>query len=142
MEERLMSKVEFPTAEIYRDVKIFAFQSQNRIENVVRPAIDEVYSTHSALELKRYVENRKNPPEARLFAYARICAIYELSAEQRIARPPIDLTSLKFFVIGLDNLASANPEYFSSIWDYAGNQAERREWPLDKDKLLGRTPRQ
>jgi hypothetical protein len=71
-----------PIIKRYRNVGIHDFQDRERIETVVRPAIDLVYQMRGAAELYEYATDRRNPPEARLLARAKVEAIHELRATE------------------------------------------------------------
>lgn len=106
-----------PTAEHYRGVKIFGLQSAERIEAVVKPAVDAVFLIADAQALVAYAADAQNPPEARLFAAARCEALWQLAAEGRAIRPKVDLEYLRAATIGLDSLRRANRRFHGSMFD-------------------------
>ena len=57
-----------PIVETYRGVGIHDFQDSERIETIVKPAIDYVFKLSDTDALFDYACDRYNPPEARLFA--------------------------------------------------------------------------
>src|SRR5690349_17629393 len=57
-----------PIVETYRGVGIHANQPRERIEKVLRPAIDYVHELGDLDDLAAYARDAANPPEARLFA--------------------------------------------------------------------------
>jgi hypothetical protein len=73
-------------AQTHRGVEIHTWQSPHRVWKV-RHEIDRDYSLNSVAELVAYVENSANPPEARLFAAAKVTALHEQAAESRERGP-------------------------------------------------------
>lgn len=117
-----------PAGEVYRGVKIHAHQPAERIERIVRPAIDSVYVMTNAVTLADYAADVRQPPEARLFAAARVRAIWELAAEGRAVRPLVNLDHLEATTAGLDSTTWADPERHGSLLDSTG--AIERDHPL------------
>lgn len=105
------------TAEIYRGVKVFGLQPVERIEAIVKPAIDAVFLITDARALVRYAADPANPPEARLFAAARVEATWQLAAEGRAVRPPVDLEYLRAVTVGLDSIHWVSPWRHGSLFD-------------------------
>ena len=124
-----------PTAELYRGVKVFGLQSVERIERVVRPAIDAVFLLTDARALVDYAADALNPPEARLYAGCRVEAIWQLAAEGRALRPAISLERLRAATAGLDSRKWASPWHHGSLFDR--DRAVRRDTPLSDDELRG-----
>lgn len=120
-----------PASEVYRGVKVHAHQPAERIEHVVRPAIDAVYLMSNAVALADYAGDVRQPPEARLFAAARVRAIWELAAEGRAVRPLVNLDQLAASVAGLDSCTWVDPVRYGSMLDYDG--AVERDQPLPAD---------
>lgn len=128
-----------PTAEIYRGVKVFGLQPAERIKGVVRPAIDAVFLMTDARALVKYAAEASNPPEARLFAAARTEALWQLAAEGRALRPPVDLDYLRAATAGLDSMHWVNPRRHGSLFDRERTVA--RDVPLtDQDLERHRCP--
>ena len=75
-----------PFSETYRGIGIHVFQSPHRVA-VVKAAIDAILVLSGPKALLAYARDRKNPPEARLFARDKIESAWELAAEHREARP-------------------------------------------------------
>ena len=92
-----------PIVETHRGVAIHDFQSRERIEHVVKPAIDAVFAVSSPAELFGYAGDKNNPPEARLLAAARYRALHEARATSHDARPG-RLEQLAARVAGLASL--------------------------------------
>lgn len=109
--------MKFPTIGTYRQVLLHAFQRQDRIESVVKPEIDRVYTIADPGELLTYASMSTNPPEARLFAAAKLEAIFELSVERRESRPDIDPERVRAVVAGLNSLEWIDPAHFCSLLD-------------------------
>lgn len=124
-----------PTAEIYRGVRVFGLQPPGRIEAVVKPAVDAVYLMTDARTLVEYAADARHPPEARLFAAARVEAIWQLAAEGRAVRPAVSLEYLRAATAGLDSMQWVSPWHHGSLFDRTG--AIERDVPLS-DADLGR----
>ena len=117
-----------PTDGAHRGVELFAGQPAERIEEIVRPAIDAVHGIASAQALVAYAGDPRHPPEARLLAAARVEALWQLAAEGRAIRPLVDLDRLRASVAGLDSVLWQDPERHGSDLDPAG--AVERTEPL------------
>lgn len=125
-----------PISEEHRGVGIHAGQPPARVE-VVKAAIDDVYSIVSPSRLLAYLESSANPPEARLFAAARLRAAHELAAESRISRPNINLMYIQACVAGLQSLNWRHPHRYTSLLDPYCRQAAPREEKLTRDLARG-----
>ena len=117
-----------PIAGSHRGVDLFADQSAERIEHVVKPAIDQVLGMSSAIGLVAYAGDARHPPEARLLAAARVEALWQLAAEGRAIRPLVDLDRLRASVAGLDSVTWTDPVRHGSLLDNTG--AIQRAEPL------------
>jgi hypothetical protein len=106
-----------PVLETYRGVGIHDFQPTERIDTVVKPAIDQVLALDGINELLAIAGDTYRPPEARLLAAAKLKARYELAAERREARPAIDLDRLRALTVGLDSSEWADPASYGSLLD-------------------------
>jgi hypothetical protein len=103
--------------ETYRGVGIFEGQTPERIETIVRPALDLVDAMSNVHDLVAYAADASHPPEARLFAAARAEAIHELAAVDRTKRPDIDLDRVRASVAGLDSRVWYDPGTHGSLLD-------------------------
>lgn len=112
-----MNEDEIPTIGEYRGVKIHDFQSPDRIENVVRPAIDRVCELSDIALLFDFACDPRNPPEARLFAGAKCRAAHSIAASSRVQRPDIDLEVLDASTAGLDSFQWSDPCRYGSLLD-------------------------
>jgi hypothetical protein len=124
------------SVETYRGVRIHAFQPRMRIEQIVKPAIDAVYTMDDAQRLFDYVADNQNPPEARVFAAARCEATWQIAAETRTARPSIDITLLRAHVAGLDSRQWIDRRNYTSALDPRNFEAPLRETPIRDEDLL------
>ncbi|KQT53677.1 hypothetical protein ASG43_17730 [Aureimonas sp. Leaf454] len=106
-----------PIVETYRGIGIHDFQPPDRIQNVIKPAIDAVYGLSDPLKLVAFAKDSRQPPEARLFAAARCEAIWELAAANREIRPNIDLQFVRAIVAGLGSLKWLQPSAYTSLLD-------------------------
>jgi len=105
----------FPIVETYRGVGIHDFQDAERIQSVVKPAIDSVHAISNIGALLQYAQSPTKPAEARLLPAAKLEAMFELAAEHREVRPDIDLDYLHAVVAGLDSAGWANTEDFGCL---------------------------
>ena len=104
-----------PTVETYRRVGIHDFQPRERIETVVKSAIDAVYGLGDGPALLAYAREPAHPPEARLLAAARIEAIWQLAAENREVRPDVKPDKARVATSSLDSLGWASPWNYGSL---------------------------
>src|SRR4051812_26157043 len=102
-----------PVAEVYRGVGIHDFQPVERIEHVVKPAIDAVFALSAPAALFAYAGDKNNPPEARLLAAARYRALHEARATSHDARPG-RLEELKATLAGLNSLEWTDTHFYGS----------------------------
>lgn len=101
-----------PVVEKYRAVGIHDFQDREQVETVVKPAIDLVYQMTGAAELYAFATDRREPPEARLLAKAKVEAIHELRASEHGNRGDIDLDMLRAGTCMLNSLTWSSAEYY------------------------------
>ncbi|MBR1154182.1 hypothetical protein [Bradyrhizobium sp. JYMT SZCCT0428] len=117
----------------YRGVALHDQQSPERLE-AVRHAIDRVYDQHDLDRLLQIAGDPIWPPEARLFAAAKLEAIFEIAVEGRKERPSIDLMRVQASVVGLNSVNWRNPWAFGSLLDPGPEPgkpgAAKRETPL------------
>lgn len=118
-----------PISEEYRGVGIHAGQPPARVA-VVKAAIDAVYALSNPTRLLAYLETSANPPEARLFAAARLRAAHELAAESRIGRPKMDMTYVAACAAGLESRTWQHPRKYTSLLDPWERNAAPREVDL------------
>jgi hypothetical protein len=136
-----MSKVhDFPALDQYRGCNIHAFQPRERIEHVVKPAIDLVAEMADPVALFEYAANRFNPPEARLLA-GKICRkCCELAAAQRRTMPAVDLQKLGALTAGLGSWRWTSPwTYTSMLCDEnlpPGAMPSTARDPAEHDRLI------
>ncbi|GAB5429687.1 MAG: hypothetical protein Devi2KO_31460 [Devosia indica] len=116
-----------PIVETYRGVGIHDQQPRERIDGVVKPAIDGVLAIGDVKRLAEYAANTGNPPEARLLASARVEAMWELAAESRELRPDINLSVVRGSVAGLQSLRWRSPRYYGSLLDKPDGPGQRRQ---------------
>jgi hypothetical protein len=126
---------DMPSIETYRGVRIHDFQPRKRIEETVKPAIDDVYTMNDAQQLFDYARDNQNPPEARLFAAARCEATWQIAAETRTTRPPIDIALLRAHVAGLNCRRWIDLRHYTTALDPWNFKAPLRETPLREEDL-------
>jgi hypothetical protein len=90
-----------PITDRYRGVGLHDFQPLDHINDVVKPGIDAVHSTNDVEALCRYGCDYRNPPEARLFAAAKVRAIFETRAGAHESRGNVDMERLSASTTGL-----------------------------------------
>lgn len=118
-----------PIVETYRGVGIHDQQPRDRIDGVVKPAIDRVLGIGDVKRLADYAADTGNPPEARLLASARVEAMWELAAESREQRPDIDMAVVKASVAGLQSMRWRSSQYYGSLLDKRDGPGHRRQVP-------------
>jgi len=97
--------LKIPIIETHRGVGIHDFQDTEHIREVVKPEIDRVFALSDARALFEYAGHYLNPPEARLFAGAKVRAMRELRANAHEQRGHLgDLEDLDATLAGLDSL--------------------------------------
>ena len=128
---------DMPSIESYRGVKIHAFQPRKRIEKTVQPAIDLVYTMDDAQKLFDFAADNQNPPEARIFAAAKCESVWQIAAETRTTRPPIDIALLRAHIAGLDSRQWIDLVHYTTALDPFNFRAPRRETPLRKEDVRG-----
>jgi hypothetical protein len=103
-----------PIVEKYRGVGIHDFQDRERVEDVVKPAIDTVYDMNAPAALYEYACDFRHAPEARLFAAAKVRATFEARASAHENRGDIDLERLACCVSGLDKVTvfGMHPDFY------------------------------
>ena len=124
-----------PIIEIHRGVGCHGFQNRERVETIVKPAIDSVFQLTDLHELLAFAEDRANPPEARALAADKIRAAHDLRSAAHHHRGAIDLQFLAAVVAGVDSLNWASPSYYGSALA-AGDppRAPRRAAPRPADQ--------
>jgi hypothetical protein len=120
-----------PVVGFHRGVGLHDQQSAERLDEV-RRAIDRVFDQHDHIELLGIARSPAWPPEARLFAAAKLQAVYELAAQDREKRPFIDLARVEASVAGLNSQNWRDPWYYASMLDQRlpGVVWVKREEPL------------
>jgi len=125
-----------PIIETYRGVGIHDFQDHDHIREVVMPAIDHVFALSDARALFKYAGNYIAPPEARLFAGAKIRAMNELRASAHEARLSM-VADLDSMLAGLDSLRWADPNHIGFLLelDPVGAPPRPERSPQQRDRL-------
>jgi hypothetical protein len=118
-----------PVVTVYRGIGIENCQPLERIERVVKPAIDLVHAMDDPDLLAAYAANADNPPEARLFASAKVEVELEIAMAERRLRPVTSLEQIRASVAGLNSRRWRSPWLYASLLDSDGGVA--RELPLD-----------
>jgi hypothetical protein len=126
-----------PSVATYRGVGIQDHQPAERIENVVRPAIDAVFALADLKKLAAYAADVTRPPEARLLAAAKCEAMFQLAVDERRARPEINLERVAASVAGLNSVRWRSPTHYASVLDVPPAPgkpgADPREIPLERE---------
>jgi hypothetical protein len=130
-----------PTIGLYRGVPLHDYQPLDRIDDVVKPAIDVVHGMNNAEDLYEYAADYEHPPEARLFAAAKVRAIFETRASAHESRGDVDLDRMAAAVSGLNNVVHTEPSYYlawgtpQALAPGVRNSLERRP-PHQVERLL------
>ena len=132
-----------PAVAWHRGCAIQDGQSDARIEHVKR-AIDRIHvlSLDDAAELITHAGDPANPPESRLYAAARLEALWQLASEERRNRPAIDLDRVRACVAGLASRRWRDSDRFCSLLDIHCERAVKRETPLPDEDLFAAIDRQ
>ena len=120
---------QIPVVQIYRGIGIEDQQPPERIELVVKPAIDLVHTMGDPDLLAAYAANADNPPEGRLFAAAKVEVELEIAMAERRLRPVTSLEQIRASVAGLGSRRWRSPWLYASLLDSDGGI--EREEPLD-----------
>lgn len=123
---------QIPVVEIYRGVGIEDRQPLERIEFIVKPAIDRVHAMGDPDLLAAYADDADNPPEARLFAAAKVEVELEIATAERRLRPVTSLEQLRAIVAGLGSRRWRDPDRYCSLLDAHGG-VEREEPLADEE---------
>jgi hypothetical protein len=117
-----------PAIDWHRGCAIEDPQPHDRVK-LVKRAIDHIHglSLDDAEALVAYAGDARNPPEARLYAAARLEALWQLASEERRLRPGVSLERLRASVAGLGSKTWRSPWHFASLLDAGGTE---REQPL------------
>lgn len=105
-----------PIIDIYRGVGLHDQQPPERLAEV-RRAIDAVYDEHELDRLLEIAGDPVWPPEARLFAAAKLEATHQIAVDERKVRPAIDLAVVHATVAGLNSQSWRHPRYYASLLD-------------------------
>jgi hypothetical protein len=117
-----------PIVEVYRGIGIENCQPRERIELVVKPAIDLVHAMSDPDLLAAHAANADNPPESRLFAAAKVEVELEIATAERRLRPMTSLEQIRASVAGLNSRRWRSPWLYASLLDPDGGVL--REEPL------------
>ncbi|WP_232628651.1 hypothetical protein [Methylobacterium sp. Leaf118] len=115
-----------PTVGVYRGVGIHDFQPAERVERMVKPAIEAVFALYGGWALLAYASDPAHPPEARLLAAARIEAIWQLAIENREVRPEVHPDKARVATGSLDSLHWACPRRYGSLLEPGPAPGEHR----------------
>jgi len=116
-----------PAVEIYRGIGIEDRQPLERIQLIVKPAIDRVHAMGDPDLLAAYAADADNPPEARLFAAAKVEVELEIAMAERRLRPVTSLEQIRASVAGLGSRRWRDPDRYCSLLEHGGVE---REEPL------------
>ncbi|MGY4499163.1 hypothetical protein ACVWYH_003094 [Bradyrhizobium sp. GM24.11] len=122
-----------PIVEVYRGIGLHDQQGQARLE-VVKRAIDDVFSVTDTDQLAEIALDTSWPPESRLFAYAKLEAITEIAEDEHRTRPTFDMVRVRACVSGLDSARWRDPWYYGCLLEPGpapGEPRVKRETPLD-----------
>ncbi|MFK4538011.1 hypothetical protein ABIA00_006194 [Bradyrhizobium ottawaense] len=120
-----------PKVGAHRGVPLDDQQTEDRLA-VVRRDIDAVFEETDSKALIKIAANPQWAPEARRFAAAKLQATHQIAADERRARPSIDLEYVKACVAGLDSQRWRDRRFYASMLDVAlrdGREPVEREVP-------------
>ena len=125
-----------PTIGEHRGVPLHDGQDEARLA-VVRRELDAVLDLKDITLLTEICGDATWSPEARLTSAAKLKATHQIAAEERAARPNIDLAFIAACVAGLDSKQWRSSTHFCSLLDPGPAPGEpgpaRRETPLGAD---------
>jgi hypothetical protein len=124
-----------PVTEYYRGVGLHDQQPPERLD-IVRRAIDRVFDQHDLDRLLAIAGDPVWPPEARLFAEAKLEAVYQIAVDERKERPLIDLARANAAVAGLNSQKWRDPSHYASLLD--PGPAPGKAW-VKREQTLGET---
>jgi hypothetical protein len=117
----------------YRGNDIHAFQSEQRIAEIVRPEIDKVLATTDPEELLEMAGDSSLAPEARLTAEARYRAAYELVVDDHgHTRSAFKLEQAAARTAGLDSMRWVDPSHYGSLLDTPRAPGDPRPGPAPR----------
>ncbi|WP_036281886.1 hypothetical protein [Methylocystis sp. ATCC 49242] len=104
---------DMPHGAVYRGCAIHRFQSEDRIRQIVIPAIDAVSAMEDPDELFAYLTDVYRPPEARLLAKRKLL---DPADEARAAgrKAMVDVALVRAWAAGLDSLRWASPQFYGT----------------------------
>ncbi|MFO1118336.1 MAG: hypothetical protein U1E28_21915 [Beijerinckiaceae bacterium] len=111
---------DFPIIDRHCGVGIHDFQTPARIATIVKPAIAAVAGMNDVFGLADYAANYLKPPEARLFAAAKVEAAHAIATDERRVRPDVDLEKVRASVAGLRDLRWSSLSHYCSAFDVWG----------------------
>jgi hypothetical protein len=135
---RIPNDARIPIIGHHRGVGLHDEQDEARLA-VVRSEIDFVMDRLSAVpDLYEFACDVSHAPESRLLAGTKALAVFELAAEDRVARPvgKIDRDQIRAVICSLDSLKWRSPWAFCSLLDPGppplgqGPQPVKRPAPL------------
>jgi hypothetical protein len=113
------------SVELYRGVGIHDCQPRERIETVVKPALDDVFAMSGSDELLAYCGDYTKPPEGRLLAGAKLEAALSMATASREGRR-VDPDLVKARIAGLGSRRWRDPSAYGSLLDLGGGRQESR----------------
>lgn len=122
-----------PIIEVYRGVGLHDQQPPKRVDEV-RRAIDAVYDQHDLDRLLEIAGDPIWPPEARLFAAAKLEATHQIAADERKVRPAIDLALVHAKVAGLNSNSWRHQRYYASLLDHGPGPGSKA--PIAREQAL------
>lgn len=105
---------EMPSVGEYRGRALHAFQGVTRIQTIVVPEIDEVFTCEENARLLSIASDNVYSPEARLLAAERLLRPAEQFAHRRL-KVPVNRDIVRAMVAGLNSLEWTDPEAYTSL---------------------------
>jgi hypothetical protein len=126
---------EIPIVATYRGVGLHDQQSAARLR-VVKREIDRVHKMANPERLVPYLKDAAHPPEARLFALAKVEALVAMARDARRPPPRVDIDHVRACTAGLDSRRWRSRSHYCALFDLPTRpecSAVKRETPLADD---------
>lgn len=106
-----------PIVALHRQVGIHDAQTDARIAQVVKPAIDTVFAMDDITSLAAYAMDTSKPPEARMLAGAKILSSQDAAAAERRALANVELGPIRAAVSYLGSRRRRLANAYAGLWD-------------------------
>jgi hypothetical protein len=101
----------------YRGVALHAGQNPRRLD-IVRRDVDAAFAREEAKDMMVFLRDGRHAPESRIFAAAKLRAMFEASVDHRETRPAdVDPDLVTALVSPLESLRWRSPTHYGSDLD-------------------------